>query len=63
MKWIPVWKDRPEFNVDVLATDGKSRFVAFMTDGIDDYNWFVCRDIVDGITHWTPLPDLPGRWE
>lgn len=77
--WIPCYENvPPQTDPDlcrsnsVLASDGKSMFVAFIqfddsTRGLDDprfgyYYWVIAGR--DGYryepTHWLPLPELPN---
>ena len=57
-QWIPVSEMLPNRREDVLVTDGESLCTAWLSRGnawIRSYT----SAILDGITHWMPLPEPP----
>lgn len=57
-KWIPVSERLPKYREDVLVTDGKSVCTAWLSKSnawIRSYT----SAILDGFTHWMPMPYLP----
>lgn len=69
-EWINARIKLPEYYVDVLVTDGNKIKVALYAEGdvidndCDEYpDRWTCEDdidILDSITHWMPLPNLPN---
>lgn len=61
-KWIPVSERLPKYREDVLVTDGKSVCTAWLSKSnawIRSYT----SAILDGFTHWMPMPYLPMEEE
>lgn len=63
--WISVEERLPEYNEDVLASDGTQSFVAsrFILGDKEYFKSNFCEKCVGGyidkITHWMSLPKLP----
>ena len=64
-QWVSIKNRLPEKNHGVLITDGETIVTACLDKwghwaehGFSGYEW----DFILGeVTHWMPLPDLPGR--
>jgi hypothetical protein len=67
-QWISVKHRLPEVGVGVLITDGhvvacgeyRGRNLYWSGHGFRGYEWEFDFDD-DDITHWMPLPELPGE--
>lgn len=70
MTWIPVTDGLPKLegvfpwscvSDDVLITNGKNVYCGYMAKfGEEPVEWFdYGDDLVEGVTHWMPLPSLP----
>ncbi len=67
MKWISVLDTLPEYEVDVLVTDGTRRLISNIvsierTKSQTIINWVephIETQTERGFTHWIPLPELP----
>lgn len=70
MNWIKCRHRMPNYDVDVLITDGEQIVMAYLDYDTDDFsgNRFdlfnasndgkFCPEIIN-VTHWMPLPTLP----
>lgn len=66
MEWIKCSERLPQYNIHVLATDGKMQWVAVRwTDGLNEYfNSYICTccNFDEGdfkAKYWMPLPEPP----
>lgn len=59
--WIPVSERLPDFDTDILMTDGKNvGFGAYNSDSEQFEEHFVIHCFShDDISHWSPLPPAP----
>jgi hypothetical protein len=65
-RWISVEERLPEGNdeygmyLDVLACDGRNRFIAFYNDQLKQ--WYKGKENIKcKVTHWQPLPPAPNE--
>ena len=62
-QWVPVTKGLPEKNqvVDVIYDHRRETDVLFTDLGWKQYFWNPQMGrFIDGVTHWMPIPQLPG---
>jgi len=60
-RWVSVEERLPEieadnYTVDVIITDGTTVSKGFLRNG----KW-ICRDMMEKITYWKPLPAQPKK--
>lgn len=59
-KWIPVTERLPRNYQTVIIYDGDVDVALYCYDRFEEIGGQV-PDRIDGVTHWQPLPDAPGK--
>lgn len=58
MKWFSIDDVLPSVEQDVLVWDGFRVYISNILD-VDGVEWDESVQILDKVTHWMPLPDVP----